>query len=267
MPRCEIVRLGCLFALLFLAAPQTAWSGETTTPSGDDEKYVCPPCRNPCDAEVFNAPGRCPGCGMTLVKKSEVRMMNVAIVLWNGVELLDFAGPGEVFAATQTEKAGFNVYTVGELDEPIVSQGFVEITPKYTIENCPRPDIIVLPGGGTGAALRAHALIKWVKDSEKDATAVMSVCTGAFILAEAGLLDGKEATTHWSAIDRLKEVAKNTKVFADRRFVDNGKIITCAGVSAGIDGSLHLVAKLLGDDVARHTARYMEYEWKPARAP
>ena len=106
-------------------------------------------------------------------------------------------------------------------------------------------------------------VIEWIKKSSERAEVMMSVCTGAFLLVESGLLDGKEATTHWSAIESLKQQAPKTTVRENRRFVDNGKVVTAAGVSAGIDAALHVVDRLLGRDVAQKTARYMEYKWEP----
>jgi transcriptional regulator GlxA family with amidase domain len=186
---------------------------------------------------------------------------NVAIVIHEGVELLDFAGPGETFAAAAGGRA-FNVYTVGETAEPIRSQGFLTVTPQYTIDNCPAPDIVVIPGGATNVLLRSPAMMKWARETATEAEIMFSVCTGVFVLADAGLLDGHEATTHASAISRLQEY-DNIKVCPDRRVVDNGKTVTAAGVSAGIDGALHIVARLHGKPVAERTAKYMEYRWQP----
>jgi transcriptional regulator GlxA family with amidase domain len=183
---------------------------------------------------------------------------NVAVFVHEGVELLDFAGPAEVFAAADRRRA-FNVYTVAADDKEIVSQGFLTVKPQYTLANCPKPDLIVLPGGNTGLPLKDDRVIAWVKKAGPEAEVVMSVCTGAFLLAKAGLLDDKEATTHWGSIESLRKAAPKTKVHANRRFVDNGKVITTAGVSAGIDGALHVVERLLGEQAAKDTARYMEY--------
>ena len=182
----------------------------------------------------------------------------MAIFIHDGVELLDFAGPGEVFAAAGSGRA-FKVFTVAAEARPITSQGFLTVTPNHTFADCPVPDIIVLPGGATQRALKDPRVVEWVKKVSADAEVTLSVCTGAFILGEAGLLDGKEATTHWGSIESLKKKYPKTKVHADRRFVDNGKVVTAAGVSAGIDASLHVVEKLLGKDAAVATARYMEY--------
>jgi len=185
---------------------------------------------------------------------------NVAVLLYEGVELLDFGGPGEVFAATE----GFNVYTVAATADPIVSQGFVRITPEYTLDDSPRPDILILPGGATGGPLRNEKVIEWIRAVADDLEVALSVCTGAYLLAKAGLLDGLKATTWHGAIDNFREFAPHTMVLENTRWVDNGKVVTTAGVSAGIDGALHVVARLKGEKVAASTARYMEYDkWVP----
>jgi transcriptional regulator GlxA family with amidase domain len=189
---------------------------------------------------------------------------NVAIVVHEGVELLDFAGPGEVFAAAGRGGA-FNVYTVAETTKPIISQRFLSINPQYTIDNCPKPDIVVIPGGNTLVLLGSSKFMEWVKETAKDAEVILSVCTGAFVLARAGLLEGKEATTHFASVERLAKMYPKITVRSDRRLVDNGKIVTAAGVSAGIDGALHVVARLHGQEAAQATAKYMEYRWEPEK--
>jgi transcriptional regulator GlxA family with amidase domain len=193
------------------------------------------------------------------------KKMNVAIFVYDGVEILDFSGPGEVFAATSLDNdRAFNVYTIAVKNDPILSQGFVTVTPQYTIDDCPKPDILVLPGGSTGRSVQNEKLIKWVKNLSKDAKIIMSVCTGVMILSKAGLLNGKECTTWHGAIDRLKNRTPEAKVHRNTRFVDNGQIITTAGVSAGIDGALHVVSRLFGEEKAKEVAYYMEYDkWKP----
>jgi transcriptional regulator GlxA family with amidase domain len=193
------------------------------------------------------------------------KKMNVAIFIYDGVEILDFSGPGEVFAATVVDSNfAFNVYTVAVNKNPILSQGFVTVTPQYSIDDCPKPDILVLPGGSTGNSVRNEKLIKWVKNISEDTKITMSVCTGAMLLSKAGLLDGKECTTWHGAIDRLQKITPKTKVHKNTRFVDNGHIVTTAGVSAGIDGALHVVSRLFGEEKAKEAAYYMEYDkWKP----
>lgn len=197
-------------------------------------------------------------------KTRERGTMNVAIFVHEGVELLDFAGPGEVFAAAG--RGQYNVFTVAASLRPITSQGFVTIKPQYTISNCPQPDILVLPGGATGIPLADEQVIAWIKRTTPKTEVTLSVCTGAFLLAKAGLLDGREATTHWGSIERLRQAAPRATIYENRRFVDNGQIVTAAGVSAGIDGSLHVIDRLLGREAAQRTARYMEYKWQPESA-
>jgi len=192
---------------------------------------------------------------------------NVAIVVYEGVELLDFAGPGEVFGAASgfgrdRGRSAFNVYTVAVSKNPL-SSGFVKITPAYDVDDAPRPDIIVIPGGNTGALLDSPKFMAWLKATQANAEVTLIVCTGAFTVAKLGLLDGKQVTTFYGAIDSLRRQTPKATVIDGRRFVDNGSIITTAGVSAGIDGALHTVARLLGRAVADQTARYMEYRWTP----
>lgn len=192
----------------------------------------------------------------------EIPRRRVAILVYPGVELLDFAGPGEVFASA-AHRGAFEVFTVAATREPVVSQGFVEVTPQYSIADSPHPDLLVIPGGNAGSVIDNPELMAWVTKTAAKAEAVMSVCNGAFILARAGLLDGLEATTHWSSIDALRRAAPRTRVLDDVRFVDNGRVVTSAGVSAGIDAALHLVSRLVGEKTAKGTARYMEYRYQP----
>ena len=184
----------------------------------------------------------------------------VAIVLYPGVELLDFAGPGEVFAAAGD--GAFDVFTVAATHEPIVSQGFVRVTPGYAIADSPTPDLIVIPGGHVSSVLDDAKMMEWLKARAATAELTMSVCNGALVLAKAGLLDGLRATSHYGSIERLRTFSRVT-VVPGERFVDNGRIVTTQGVSAGIDGALHVVERLLGAEAAWSTARYMMYHWEP----
>jgi len=181
----------------------------------------------------------------------------VAILLFNGVEIIDYAGPWEVFGA-----AGFQAHTVAEKIEPLTMVFGQKLIADYTFENSPKADILLVPGGGVSGAMNNPRLIQWIQASAKEASHVMSVCTGAFLLAKAGLLDGQTATTVHGMIDDLLTFP-NTKVVYDQRYVDNGKIITTAGLSAGIDGALHLVSKMLGRGAAQSVALGLEYQWDP----
>jgi len=200
-----------------------------------------------------------------IVLSQENKKMNVAIFIYDNVEILDFAGPSEVFASTWVENDHpINVYTVAAKDKPILSQGFITITPQYTIKNCPKPDIIVLPGGGVLKSVENEEVIQWVEKCSESADILLSVCTGARLLSKAGLLDNKEATTWYGAIESLREMTPKAIIHENTRFVDNGQIITTAGVSAGIDGALHVVRRMFGEDAALRVAKYMEYDkWNP----
>ncbi|PSB34771.1 DJ-1/PfpI family protein [Chlorogloea sp. CCALA 695] len=194
-----------------------------------------------------------------------IQSRNVAILIFDDVEILDFCGPYEVFGVTgkQNNSQPFNVYTVAEHSKPILARNKLSINPQYAIANCPPSDILLVPGGfGTRQQMHNFVLIDWIRQSYLHSELLLSVCTGALLLAKAGLLENLAATTHHLAIDLLKEVAPNTEIRAGDRFVDNGKIILSAGISAGIDMSLYVVAKLLGKEEAIKTAEYMEYDWK-----
>ena len=195
-----------------------------------------------------------------------IRSRNVAILIFDEVEVLDFCGPFEVFSITgrRNNSNPFNVYTVAEKMQPILARNQLSVNPSYTIQDCPRPDILVVPGGlGTRKEMHNPVLIDWIRSSSQKAELILSVCTGALLLAKAGLLEGLAATTHHGAIELLKKVAPHTAIHPNKRIVDNGRIIVSGGISAGIDMSLHVVAKLLGKDQALDTAQYMEYDWKP----
>jgi transcriptional regulator GlxA family with amidase domain len=190
---------------------------------------------------------------------------NVAILIFPEVEVLDFAGPFEAFAVTEEDEASkpFNVYLVAETAEPVRARHGFTVVPHYTISNCPPPDLFLVPGGfGTRQAMHNPALMGWITEQHQRTQLTLSVCTGAIMLGHAGLLNGLRATTHHTAFDRLRISAPNTEILENARVVDNGKIITSAGVSAGIDMSLHVIGRLCGQDVARRTARIMEYDWQ-----
>ena len=167
-------------------------------------------------------------------------------------------------ADSQSTQKTFNVHTVAQKSQPILARNHLSVNPKCTILDCPQPDILIVPGGyGTRQEMHNSVLIEWIKDTAETAELVLSVCTGSLLLAKAGLLEGLTATTHHRALDLLREVAPNTTLQADKRFIDNGNIITSAGISAGIDMSLYVVAKLLGEQEAIATAQHMEYDWQP----
>jgi transcriptional regulator GlxA family with amidase domain len=190
------------------------------------------------------------------------KTLNFSILLFDDAEVLDFCGPFEVFsvASNQIDPPPFEVFTVAEKLQPVTARNGLSVNPHYMLTDCPKPDVLLVPGGmGTRREIYNDPLIDWIKRTADDAELVLSVCTGALLLGKAGLLDGLEATTHHGAFDLLREIVSTAIVHENRRFVDNGRIITSAGIAAGIDMSLHVVARLLGKDVAAATARHMEY--------
>jgi len=192
---------------------------------------------------------------------------NVAIVVYENAEPLDWAGPYEVYhdAAEFGRVHGqpaFNVYIVSRKKSAVDAQGLV-VMPSYSIQDAPKPDIVVFPGGPANRITDDAEFFAWAKKVSMEAEIAQSVCTGAAVLGKAGLLDGLEVTTFHGFIDGLQKRYPKTAVKRGRRFVDNGRVLTTAGISAGIDGSLHVVARLLGRLVADDVARYMEYAWSP----
>ena len=198
-----------------------------------------------------------------------MKKINVGILIFDEVEVLDFAGPYEVFSRTRLLKgagsrrsddsAPFTPFTVSIDKKPITATGGLKIISDYTIKDCPKIEILIIPGGfGTRTLLNNESLLSWIKSIADQATTTSSVCTGALLLAKAGLLEGKRATTHWGAIEALKSISKDIQVINNRRIV-NDEIITSAGVSSGIDMAFMLVENLYGEQVASDTAKYIEF--------
>jgi putative intracellular protease/amidase len=181
-----------------------------------------------------------------------------AILVFPGVQIIDFTAPYEVLG-----QAGLEVVTVAETTAPIATAMGLRITPQFTLDAAPDVNVIVVPGGDVLATQESAAVKSWLNARAPKAEVVLSVCNGAFILAKAGLLDGLSATTFAALIDGLRAAAPKTKVVSDKRFVDNGKIVTSAGLSSGIDGSLHVVEKLYGRGAAQKVAINLEYNWDP----
>jgi len=196
----------------------------------------------------------------------------VGILLFNDVEVLDFCGPFEVFSVARSvgkdsdsdDHKLFTVITIAEQDSIITCRGGLQVKPHTTIANHPALDILVVPGGqGTRRERHNQRLLAWIVQQNQRVNLTTSVCTGAFLLAECGLLDYHRATTHCKSIEWMRSTYPHIDVLADARIVDEGHIITSAGVSAGIDMSLHVVSRLYGNDVAAWTARRMEYTSSP----
>jgi transcriptional regulator GlxA family with amidase domain len=197
----------------------------------------------------------------------ENKKLTVGIFIFDEVEVLDFCGPFEVFATARDPHQSdatqrlFKAITIAETDRIISCRGGLLVKPTATIENHPPLDLIVIPGGqGTRKEVHNQRIIAWIQQQNELTQLTTSVCTGAFLLAEGKLLDNHRATTHWGSVKRLQEAHPLIEVLANTRVVDEGHIITSAGVSAGIDMSLHIVERLHGRETALWTARNMEYE-------
>lgn len=202
----------------------------------------------------------------SLTAQNKPSGLKVAILLFEGVQIIDYTGPYEVLGA-----AGMDVFTVSHDGKMLKTNMDMQVTPNYSFDNCPAFDILLLPGGGSsspghkgvGQVTGSEQMMEWVKEKCASSSHVMTVCNGAFILAYAGLLDGQEVTTYWRAIPGLDTMLPNAKVVSDKRFTDNGKIITTAGLTSGIDGAFHLVEKIYGRGQAQTEALGLEYNWQP----
>lgn len=190
---------------------------------------------------------------------------NVGILLFNEIEVLDFAGPFEVFSIasySNCQQKPFTVKTVAQTTDLISARNGLKVQPDFDFNNSPSFDILIIPGGYGAEEIEIHneILKNWIKIRAEECDIIASVCTGSFLLAETGLLDGKRATTHWLDIDRLESEYKKIKVQRGVKYVDESNIITSGGISAGINMSFYLLNRLVGKEIAIATAKRMEYD-------
>jgi len=189
--------------------------------------------------------------------------MNVGIYVSDDAEVLDFAGPFEVFstAARLDRSLGLTVFLIGESGGPVVARNGFRVLPHYTISDHPAIDVLMVAGGVHTGEMGKDGVIGWISRQAVTATWVTSVCTGAFLLARAGLLEGRRVTTHWEDLPDLEREFPALAVVGETRWVEDGNRLTSAGIAAGIDMSLYLVSRLGGAELARRTARQMDYPW------
>ena len=198
----------------------------------------------------------------------------VGILVFPDVEVLDFCGPFEVFSVTRLneerrrqEPSPFEPVLVAETKATVVATGGLKVIPDYTIDACPPLAILVVPGGwGTRTEIKNVRLLQWLAERSKEIETLTSVCTGAMLLGQAGLLDGRHATTHWASLDWMRTSFPAVTVEEKLHVVEDGDVITSAGISAGIDMALRVVARYHGEAVARATARHMEYPYSESNA-
>jgi len=193
----------------------------------------------------------------------------VGILIFDGVEVLDFCGPFEVFSLARLneerrleEPSPFEVLLVAVKDGPVTTTGGMRVIPDRTLDTCPALDILLVPGGlGTRREIGNSSLIGWIAERAREAELVTSVCTGSMLLGKAGLLRNRRATTHWNMLGWMRDSLPDTIVEDRLHVVEDGNIMTSAGISAGIDLSLLVVARYLGEEVSRATANRMEYPY------
>lgn len=193
----------------------------------------------------------------------------LGILVFDEIEVLDFTGPFEVFSVARlneesrrSEPSPFEVTLIAQFDRPIVAAGGLKVLPDTTFDDCPPLDVLLVPGGlGTRWEMHNEKLLSFVQQRASQVELLASVCTGALILASAGLLDGLTATTHWHSLELMQELFPTVDVEGEARVVRDGKVMTSAGIAAGIDMALDILADYYGEDVARYTASYMEYPY------
>ena len=195
--------------------------------------------------------------------------INIGIYVYDDVEVLDFAGPYEVFTTatrmhlrkSRDDRALFNVFTIGRTLDPIRARAGLKVDPDFSIDDHPVMDCLIVPGGVVNAELEKADVIRWISGQSVPERVVAAVCTGAFLLVKTGKLAGKQVTTHWEDIDDLKEMFPSVDVLSTLRWVDEGAFVTSAGISAGIDMSLHLVERLHSRELAERTALQLDFDW------
>jgi len=198
-----------------------------------------------------------------------VERKRVGIVLFQDIEVLDFCGPFEVFSVTRLnedkrreEPSPFEVWLVAEHDVPVTTAGNMRVIPHYTFENCPPLHILVVPGGwGVRKELNNPVMLEWLRTRAREVEILTSVCTGSMLLGFAGLLNGLHATTHWRSLNWMRESFPDVTVEFEKHVVEDGRVVTSAGISAGIDMALKVVARIFGESIAQATARHMEYPY------
>ena len=198
----------------------------------------------------------------------------VGIVLFDDIEVLDFCGPFEVFSAVRLnedkrreEPSQFEVILVAEKSGTVVTHGGMKVIPDHSFHTCPPLDILVVPGGwGTRRELKNTVMLDWLRKRAAEVELLTAVCTGSMLLGFAGLLDGRHATTHWKSLDWMRDSFPSVTVEYDQHVVEDGRVLTSAGISAGIDMALTVVARCCGDAVARATAKHMEYPYPDSNA-
>lgn len=192
--------------------------------------------------------------------------IRIGIFIFDGAEELDWAGPWEVLSAWAHNHPDddVEVFTLAQRDGTVICAKGLRVVPDYTWQSAPPIDVLVYPGGrGTRPQINDDDITEWITTTAASARLMTSVCTGSLVYASAGLLAGRPATTHWGSLETLAQLDATIEVRPDDRFVDDGDVITAAGVSAGIDMALHLIVRLHSVERAREVKRYIQYDPQP----
>jgi transcriptional regulator GlxA family with amidase domain len=198
-----------------------------------------------------------------------MKRRHVGIVVFDDVEVLDVCGPFEVFSVTRLDESRrredpspFEVLLLAERSDVVAASGGFKMTPHLTLADSPPLDVLLVPGGwGTRREIHNTGLLEWIGARGRQVPLLTSVCTGSMLLGHAGLLDGRRATTHWRSLDWMRDSFPQVTVERDLHVVEDGNVLTSAGISAGIDLALRVVARMHGEAIARATARQMEYPY------
>jgi putative intracellular protease/amidase len=253
------IQAGLLASVLALASV-AVHAGDAPSATTSKTTYICQMGNHHHMAgqeqKEYDKPGICPTDGMEMIAKNS--RLRVAVLVFEGVQDIDYAGPMEVFG-----QAGATVFTVGSTTDSVHSTYGIKMAPDYDIDHAPQADVLLVPGGNVGAIMHDQKTMDWLRQRSAEVHTILSVCTGAFILGKAGLLDGISSSTIAGASAQLAKAFPKTHVVTDRRYVDNGKVVTTGGLSAGIDGALHVVDREVGRLRAEDVARGIEYEWHP----
>ena len=258
--------LGGLAQGYFQAAPPRLWKGEPAA-RADSRQRFCFGVVSSLHLGGFLAGGCGSALALAFIQTFSMNRKTVGILVFDEVEVLDFCGPFEVFSVTRIneerrreEASPFEVLLIAESNQSVKTAGAMKVIPDVAFERCPRLDILVVPGGwGTRREMNNEAMLSFIRSRALEVDTLASVCTGALILGKAGLLDGLCATTHWRSLQTMQELFPKVRVDSKSHVVKAGKVITSAGISAGIDMALLVVAQYYGEDIARATARHMEY--------
>lgn len=252
--------------IVLVSVAACAQSNDVSKTSKYSVEYYCPPCGCSEDNKIFDAPDVCPVCNMTYLSRvkglddkpsDESPRRTAAILLFDYADIMDVTGPMSVF-----EHAGFNVVTVAKDIKPKTIGMYTPLQPNFTLDNLPQVDVIMVPGGGPAESNQDMDIVKWLKERSGSTDTMFSVCSGAFFLGLAGILDGNEATTFATLIPNLKEQFPKAKVLNNVKYTNNGHVITSSGLSSGIDASFEVVSKYYGVGRAQDIANRMEYPWK-----